>query len=530
MADQNQAPDIDSQIQTALRGAIKGGYGMDEALEAIHGGLVGQGAPPEWARSKLAKYGYTPQAEQPSFGGRLYQNLIEPISQGVQAFADPTGLRAADLAKSLWQGQVNQGQQAVQAAQGQGPAQGMGPASRASEAVGHGLAALLPGMGPMAAQTGEDIGNQNHGAAWGDILSLAAGKTIDNAIAGRTPKGLQAFASDPVNYKPEVGLSKALIPSEGNSRFLDNVHEVGGRINEAAGGVPATNVDELIDHSQKAADKARAALEPYFQRAERSGLTGLKGTQVVQATQAAVDKLLTKPSDAQLKQAIMDETKQDYDRFIPLRGWKQELENINKQEFSFYNKTNEAQRATLGKVGDAVRKAQRDAMSDMLYKALSPEDAGAGPKQIQASLGNILDVKDAAMNRRQAIRREEPESNIVTGRRVLNQGLHMLAVPLRAVFSDEAVGDPVQAVAGKSNTLIRRSMRAIEPNRTPYPTPASPVHPAVIQAQAARAAAMPTNPNQPPAGPLAPRPAAVPQPGQLTTPGQQALGAGLGQP
>jgi hypothetical protein len=201
------------------------------------------------------------------------------------------------------------------------------------------------------------------------------------------------------------------------------------------------------------------------------------GDPVVEATQKVVDKLLTKPSQKPLADSIMDEAKSDWGRSLSLREWKHELENINKQEYSFYNKVPEAQRASLGNIQSAVRKAQRDAIADTLYRSLSPEDGGAGPKAIQSQIGDMLDIKDAATNRRRAIRREEPVSNLETTRRVVNTGLHVTAMPLRAVFSNEALKSPEEGVMGKSNPLIRRSFGAVREKADPYPTPASKQHP-----------------------------------------------------
>lgn len=53
-----------------------------------------------------------------------------------------------------------------------------------TERFGHGLASLMPGVGPMAARAGEDIGSGDLGAAGADILELAGPKIAEEVSPG----------------------------------------------------------------------------------------------------------------------------------------------------------------------------------------------------------------------------------------------------------------------------------------------------------------------------------------------------------
>ena len=95
-------------------------------------------------------------------------NAVDISDVGAGLSGDPMATQR--VYDTVVQPQVEQGEKAVQAARGEGEFAGIGPAGRANEAVGHGLAAVLPGVGPAAAEAGEKFGS-------GDISGGAADGT-----------------------------------------------------------------------------------------------------------------------------------------------------------------------------------------------------------------------------------------------------------------------------------------------------------------------------------------------------------------
>lgn len=129
---------------------------------------------------EIAKAEYSPETPKGSAVGRFVSgaaemlNPIEMVKGAASAVVHPI-----DTAKGLIGAQVEQGRKAWDAAR----------EGRYSEAVGHGAAALLPVVGPMAADIGEQIGS-------GDVaggMGRAAGVLAPYAIS-RTAQGVRGSA------------------------------------------------------------------------------------------------------------------------------------------------------------------------------------------------------------------------------------------------------------------------------------------------------------------------------------------------
>lgn len=205
-----------------------------DALAKRFGGTMegqrpGYDAPPASAEQFM-----DPPSAQGGAAGRFFSNLgevLNPITmaQGLyQAVRHPI-----DTAGNIIQQQVGQGQQAVE----------MFKQGRYSEAAGHGGAALLPLIGPAAAQAGEQIGSGDIagglGRATGILAPVAAAPAVRSAaraLPNRAATALESGAADRVAdvMSPKVGANK--------TRFGNNAEKVAPEIAKdlAREGAPLT--------------------------------------------------------------------------------------------------------------------------------------------------------------------------------------------------------------------------------------------------------------------------------------------------
>lgn len=107
---------------------------------------------------------------------------------------------ALTLKRMLVDPQVDQGKEA------------MDPTKSVPERVGHGLAAVLPAVGPWAAQVGEQVGKQ---AGSGDYAG-AAGTLAGNAALYAAPKALGKFKE----ISPEGKVNKLTFASKGDAETI----------------------------------------------------------------------------------------------------------------------------------------------------------------------------------------------------------------------------------------------------------------------------------------------------------------------
>lgn len=137
-----------------------------------------------------------PEHEQPGFWQRTYENSgLQGIVSKVKELAnDPDKLESLpyDLVAGAAQAQYGQGKQAVQSAK----------AGNASETIGHGVAAITPFVGPMAAETGgklgTDIGGVNYRGAAGDVAGFGSAMLAPKVVADMAPATLAALESEGV--------------------------------------------------------------------------------------------------------------------------------------------------------------------------------------------------------------------------------------------------------------------------------------------------------------------------------------------
>lgn len=349
---------------------------------------------------------------------------------------------------------------------------GSGPVGKAAtfmnKTVGGGLSRISEGVERMA---GEGVGAKAGGAK--DIAS--GGLDVATPMFYRDlpdmPQQLYNAGKSVRQFfktKPGVAIERALRPTPSNSDFTDNIESTIARIKKANGGaVPRTN-EELIPMAQKGIDQAKAALEPYFLRAEAAGVKA-NGDPILAATHKAISESMLPDEIASKGQSVMDRAQMNFGRDFTPRELKDRLELLNARLSGYYDQSIAKQLAALSDVPDAVIKAQRDATANLLYHTLAPEEGGAGPRLIQSHMGDMIDIKNAAERARNRIIGEMP----VSGGEQIKKAL---ATPLRAT-----VGGAVRTTipnagdigTGQSNTLIKRAFKAVRQDPNVYPQPAS---------------------------------------------------------
>lgn len=341
-------------------------------------------------------------------------------------------------------------------------------ATAASQALNTGLNAVAPGLGSSSEEAGEKMRQ-------GDIaggLGQTAGIGINTALGIKTPqivKGAANALPKPLNpggsslaaltrANPTVAATRALRPTPSDPGFTDRIPTTLSNVKAAnAGAVPKGNA-EMIPVVQKAIDSHQSVLSQWLDRAKG---VKISGGPIIQATEEATQGML--PSEQPAAAAQIERARLDYGKEFTPQELKARLELLNKRIDSFASQSPGKQSAALADIPEAVLKAQRDATADTLYRGLDPEGQGAGPRLIQRQIGDMIELKNAALRRKNAITAEQPLSPLdkVAGE---IKKIPKAVLPTRTglAFSD--------SMQGKSDPLLRKAFNAVgEPNVPPKP-------------------------------------------------------------
>ena len=235
------------------------------------------------------------------------------------------------------------------------------------------------------------------------------GERLSGDVGGLIGGGAGAYGGSKLpnlmRVDPRVAVNRSLRPVPSNSDFSENIPQTLSTIKAVNPGFkPAMENGELnlIPAANRAIKAHQEALEPWLQRAEGQRISG---EPIVNATRQATQGML--PSEGQSGDALVQRAQQDYRDFSP-QELRDRLTLLNERMSPFYNKALSRQSSALADIPDAVLKAQRDAAADTLYRGLDPENQGAGPRLIQSRTGNLIDIRDAAQQRNNAILAEQP--------------------------------------------------------------------------------------------------------------------------
>jgi len=155
------------------------------------------------------------------------------------------------------------------------------------------------------------------------------------------------------------------------------------------------------------------------------------------------------------------------------------LKTGNASDSPFYNKsaTGQATSAAAGNppaIEAAITQAQREA----LYKALDPENEGAGPREIQQRTGKVMDLRSAAERRNNSINMEKP---VTVGDAVSKFGKSLVNTITGGVLgkADTVLSPPtslLHPVLGPTDALIGKLFEHA-PEASPIPEPSSLLYP-----------------------------------------------------
>lgn len=263
-------------------------------------------------------------------------------------------------------------------------------------------AAAIGAAGSLAGGLIGRFGSQAVGASpEGQQLSEDVGGLIGGAGGGYAGSKLPGL----FKVDPHVAINRSLRPVPSNPDFSQRMPETLASIKAMNPGFTPAVVNgelNLAPAINRTINAHQDALEPWLARMEH---TKVSGAPIVEATQKAVREML--PTEQGNAQALIDQAKKDYTDFTP-RELRARLAMLNQRLASFYGQSPNRQSAALADIPEAVLKAQRDAVADTLYTHLDPENMGAGPRLIQSKTGDLIDLRDAAVRRQNAIVAEQP--------------------------------------------------------------------------------------------------------------------------
>lgn len=182
------------------------------------------------------------------------QTMVQPIKSLAQGLATHPFDTAANAFNGALSSQYDQGDKAVDSWKN----------GNKTEAVGHGLAAFLPILGPMAARAGENFGQGNFGAGVVDTINLRGmidGPKINEALAERGIGGIGKAIYD-VGFP---SLNKELSPaSQASIRDWALGQKIVGRYGDAINptlDLINAHIDSMIKEVNEAVSKNK---DPQF--------------------------------------------------------------------------------------------------------------------------------------------------------------------------------------------------------------------------------------------------------------------------
>jgi hypothetical protein len=217
-------------------------------------------------------------------------------------------------------------------------------------------------------------------------------------------------------------------------------------------------------------------LEAYLNRSERAGVQ-IPGDVLVQASKQAIPDLMwtTDPATAQ---AIVDSAQQAFGgKYFDVARWRDWLKTANAKRSAFYSQAGAKQSsAAIAGLPPAIEAAQDSAMRDALYQYLSPEDAGAGPREIQARTGDIINLRNHADRASNRVTGEHALTPLEGAGRSLTGATRIVGAPFQHGDLPSAFRQMAHPMIGPTDALIGRFYDSL-PHADPIPQPQSAVHP-----------------------------------------------------
>lgn len=325
--------------------------------------------------------------------------------------------------------------------------------------------AMLPAAIPFAVANPISAGAAALGGATGagaaGMVSRALGGSdeatnLAQDVGGLVGGGLGQKLPNAMRVDPRIAVARSLRPPPSDPGFPQRIPQTLQAVKAVNPGYKPAIEDgqlNLVKAANKAISAHQEMLQPWLDRMEG---TRVSGQPIVDATREAVSGML--PSEQAAGQALVERAQQDYRDFTP-KELRDRLSLLNERLSPFYKGSPSKQSAALADIPESVLKAQRDATADTLYKHLDPENAGEGPRRIQSATGDIIHLRDSALNRNNAIVAEQPLTP-------LGKIVDPIKGAIRAVMPGKATGAGIafaEGSEGRSLPLLRRAFNATDP-------------------------------------------------------------------
>lgn len=280
--------------------------------------------------------------------------------------------------------------------------------------------AVRAGLGAMGASEGvQDLGE--------DLGNIAVGGWAATRAPGAARALGAKFARD-----PKTSMVKALKPAATNTKFKENLDrslpelktteaELGRPVESLADLLEATKLAKKRVYDQYLGIRNQPSIDPYTKQPMAGASPGeahVDMTPVADAMQASVSQKLWRenPKAAQKIVALADK----YRTTMPFSEAESILKTTNNELEAFYAKYPPAQRAALERSAGswnstpklAMKKAQGDAIRDVLYNHLDSAGEGAAPREFKQRYGSLMNMEREVYRRQNVAERQQPDSLI----------------------------------------------------------------------------------------------------------------------
>ena len=347
--------------------------------------------------------------------------------------------------------------------------------------IRHALGYALPLVGPALDALGNEAGSGQPGAlahAVGGSLALGgqlaapevlaeAGPAIA-AAASKIPNPLRASENVPIIRAYGLTDPKLVSPIPG----MGEVTPIKSALSDVAEaskstGTPATNNEGFIVNAKAAMQQNRAVWQQWLDR-------GAGRTTGGQPIIAATDDSLAETLPAAARTRILNDAQRVYGGDLSVEDLERLRLEKNGELAPFYSRDDNI-RAAAEQAGartgrsQALLEAQAHQIRDLQYNLMDPENAGAGPAEVQHRYGAISQLHDSAWENRLPIMAEKPVSTATGVGRV---GVGILDIPGKVVSGriEDALSSIRHPMSGPTDPLIKAAMNSADPFR-PLPTP-----------------------------------------------------------
>lgn len=445
--------------------------------------------------------------EKPSAIGEFAKgvgDVLNPLPL-LKQYATPEGLMdlasgrpAGPIVRGMWEGAKEQAGKTKEAFQ-----QG-----KYSEAIGHGLATVLPGVGPMAANAAETMGGQpgttdkygnetaptvppnvprglgQAAAIAAPIADAAAGSPV-SGLAGKAVKGTTAaIRSTLERVEPYQAMTQALKPKSTNVGFkpgeLDRaMPEL--KLTEQIAGTPITDLQTLKNAIDLSKQRVWSQYEKIMgPQAER----GVDASPVADAMSKAVSEKARQenPGLARRIDAVAD----TYRKPLTIKQMEEYIQAGNAELNAYYGKYPSARGADVrGNPLIASKVAQVEALRQRLYSVLDDASDGAVPAELKKRYGSLMNVEREVESRLNVADRQQPDSLVQQAGKV-GAASQILRGAARGVLAHDYLGAAADVAGGigakmaadyvkeqqTTNALIRRAFANYEGTPEPLQMPA----------------------------------------------------------